>query len=176
MLLAGLMIASTLMQAHGQQTAGQAAKNAAENNAAMARYEAEYQTKKGKIEADAIERKGNQMMGQQKLLFANSGVDVSSGSALDSLKQMAYNVNYDMQNKLFGADMESAISMNKANSAEYSGSMAKYSANIGTTATLLGGAASVYGAYKEYDASKSVSKGASNSGAASVYDASNKPQ
>lgn len=86
-----LMVASAVVGAAGSISSGMAAKNAADyqaqvasNNATVAAQNAEYALKAGSAQAENQSRKGAANLGRIKTAIAAGGVDVNSGSALDT--------------------------------------------------------------------------------------------
>lgn len=86
-----LMVASAAVAAVGAVSSGIASKNAADyqaqvanNNAIVAQQNAEYALKAGSAQAENQSRKGAANLGRIKTAIAAGGVDVNSGSALDT--------------------------------------------------------------------------------------------
>jgi hypothetical protein len=83
-------IAGTVISAYGQYRQGQAYASAAEYNAQMARYEADYQLEKSKREEEEHRQKVRKLIGQQTVKGAAAGA-TGTGSdfsiLLDTLTQ-----------------------------------------------------------------------------------------
>ena len=89
-------VASTAIAGYGQYQAGQAAKQAGEYNAAVARNnqiiaerQAEDAIKRGDIAADEQRRKTARIGAAQRVGFGSSGLAIDSGSSLDILGDTA---------------------------------------------------------------------------------------
>lgn len=85
-----LLIASTAVAVVGALESGAAAKNAADyqsavanNNAQIAKQNADYALQAGQVSAENQSRKGAAQIGHIKTAQAASGVNVNSGSALE---------------------------------------------------------------------------------------------
>lgn len=158
---AALQAAGTAASVMGQIQQGNAAKAAAEyqaqvarNNAIAAQQKADYALKVGQQKAAQESQKGAQQLARIKVAQAASGLDISSGSALDVQQSQreinvldAETVMHNAQLEAYGYRSQAQNFRSQADLSELEGRSAVKSSQIGAGGTLLsgiGGAASTW--------------------------------
>lgn len=101
---AATTVAGTVVSANAQASAGEAQAKGSEfqarqdaRNAELAERAATETEARGGREANQVRAAGRRMQGAQRVAYATSGVDVSSGSALDALADTAMMAELDAQ-------------------------------------------------------------------------------
>jgi hypothetical protein len=149
----GIMAASVAVSTYAAYKGQQAQNDAADYNAKMQNYNASVAQaqatsakEKGKAEEAVIRRQGDQIKGAQRSAFAAAGVEVDSGSALDTLQETTGNVELDaLQTRKNAADQAWAYGVDATN---YQGQatlskMSKRSPGMAAGTTLLTGASNM---------------------------------
>lgn len=149
-------IGGTIMGAMGQIQHGQAAKSAAEYNAAVARNnqviaerQAQDALKRGEIAESEQRRKNQAILGSQKAAMGANGLEIGSGSNLDILGDTAQfgeldalTIKSNAQREAYGYRVQGMNFGAEAGLADFRASQAMPSALIGAGGTLLSGVGS----------------------------------
>lgn len=152
MVMAGVMLAGTLVSAYGQMQQAKAANAQAEyqskvaaNNAATAEMEAQYAEQQGQRNAEAQRRKTAVMVGAQRARMGASGAVVDTGSFLDLTLDTVKSGELDAMALLNEGKMEAWRARVQGTNYRAQGklySMSKTNPYIGAAGTLLQGAGS----------------------------------
>jgi hypothetical protein len=154
---ANIALASTAFQMYGQYQQGKSQQaqynyqaQVDANNAQIVEWQAQDAIKRGDIEEQQHRLKVAQLAGRQRSALAASGVDVSSGSALDVLGDTAELGELDALTIRSNAAREAYNYRVQASNAQAASSLnalsaknAKTSSYIGATSSLLSGANSM---------------------------------
>ena len=155
--------AAEAARAQAQYTANVNTYNAdvAEQNAADVRKKAAYDAA---LQRDKLKR----AVGAQRLDYAAAGVELSSGSPLETMLQQVRDSELDIQATIYNGELEATEYERKAKLLRYSGQNAlttgyatasnydsaadstRTAGTIGAGATILTGASNTYGAYYGY--------------------------
>ena len=172
-------VGASALSAYGQIQAGQAAKQAGDYNAAIARNnqiiaerQAEDAVKRGDIAADEQRRKTARVLGAQKAAIGASGVALDSGTPMDifgdtaafgeldalTIKSNAARDAYGYQVQGMNFEAEGAMARTR-------GTNAQRASYIQAGSTLLGGAAQGGDMYMRYTRPSTASQVASSASA-----------
>lgn len=141
-----LLIAGTAMQAIGAIQQGNAAKSAADYNAAIAEQNATVERQQAGAREDAKRREVRQILGQQRAAFAQSGGGMG-GSAADVMHQSSVNGELDALTLRYEGDLRARGLEAGATQERFAGKQAQTQGYMQAVGTILGGA-SRYGEYK----------------------------
>jgi hypothetical protein len=158
--------ASTYVSIQGQQQAGHAAKaqadyqaGVARNNAILAQRAATDARQRGDVAADQSAQRTQALIGKQRAILAQNGVDVNSGSALDITTDTAgagkldeLTLRSNAERAALGYEAQGSNFNAAAGLDELTGANALSAANTASLGTALSGAGTV--ASKWYDFSK----------------------
>jgi hypothetical protein len=134
-------VGATAAQAYGQYQAGEYQKKVADQNARIAEDEAALALQRGAI-AKGVERmKGAQEIGAARAAQGTSGIDMTSGSALDVISDAAMLNELDAQTIGNNAAREAWGYQVEATNARAAGRLAQTQARFAAASTLIGGAA-----------------------------------
>lgn len=141
----GLGVASAVMSANAQSAAGAASEAQAKRNSLLANISAGEALARGGAAAGRARMAGSQVVGEQRLAYSRSGVDVNSGSAGAMQTQARMFSEMDAQTARLNAAREAWGF--KTQSAEFltQGQMAREQAASGVTGTLLAGGGQLLG-------------------------------
>jgi hypothetical protein len=142
-ILASVAAIGSLTSAAGSISAGMAQANAAKfdqqvdaNNARQAEQAADAQ-------AVVSQQTTDQKLGQQKVAYGASGVDVNTGSPVDVMTSTAAQARLDALNLRYGGRMTARSDLESGQLAAYQGSEAETAGFLGAAGTLLTGAGTV---------------------------------
>lgn len=121
----GALIAGTVISAAGSISSGDAQKQAAQQNAALARMEAEENARRAKRDTDALR-------GRQRLATAFQGT-TSEGSPLLIYEDTAREADIEVRHILAGGSMRAQAYIDAGNAAQTAG-------YFDAASTILGGA------------------------------------
>lgn len=122
----------------GAYQQGQAAKQVGRNNQIMAEYAAQDAQKRGELDAQEIRRKSAQLKGTQRNMMAARGLDLSVGTAADTLEQTDFFAEADANTARYNAGREAWSMRQQGRMSAYEGRMAARNANLSAFSTLLG--------------------------------------
>mgnify|MGYP006935472949 CR=1 FL=1 len=159
-------IGSSVLGAVGSVMGGFAAKasgdyqaQVARNNAILARQAAEVEDQRGGLEAQAQDQKTKALLAAQQVGFASSGIDITSGSALDAQEGSAklgrldtLNTKYNSDKKVNNLQNQALTFDSEAEVAESKGAYGLLSGFLGAGTSILGGVSSFsdkWAAYKK---------------------------
>jgi len=143
-LTTALMVAGTAIQAVGQIQQGNAAKAAADFNAAVARNQAIGARQKATADAARQERESRLRAGAARAAIGASGV-TGEGSALDILEANAAQEELDRLTILHGGEMQATGFETSAQLEQMRGAQAQKASRFAAGSTLLLGGATAYG-------------------------------
>lgn len=123
---------------------GQAAKNAADYNAAVQRKAAAMETQRGATEAAEHRQKVKQMISRQNAAFGASGVEGSTGSAADVMTETAGMGELDALRIVNNSQRQAWGLESQARIGEYEGKAAYQQGIMKGTTSLLSGASNTY--------------------------------
>lgn len=141
--------------ANAQAASANSAANAAEYNAEVDRQKSAVTLQQGNANEEAQRRSAAIAMGKQTAATAQSGVDLSSGSALDLYKQSATNAELDALNIRYGSQLQAGGFQQQATLDTMSAQQSRNNASAATTAGYLNAGASALSAYGTYTTQKS---------------------
>lgn len=161
------------ISAFGAYRQGQAASQAADynaqlarNKAVLARQNAEWESAAGtqKIEQKQMDTRAN--LGQIKANQASAGIDVNRGSAVDTTagvvaagQQDVTTLRTNAIRKAYGYQLDADADESRASLMQVEGKNAKTASKLQATADLLGGLGSAGGAYAKYKSRSSLDGG-----------------
>lgn len=134
-----LMLGGTAISAVGQIAQGNAAKKTAEANAQLALQEGESRREAHKYEGMKLSRERAELISQQKALYGASGVDISSGTPLDTMAKTAMEYERDIGMTGLAGDKAMLKAQNEAEIYKWQGKQAKTAGWFGAGSTLLSG-------------------------------------
>lgn len=145
--IAVLTIAAATASAYSQYQQGEYQKEVADQNARIAEDEASLALQRGAI-AKGVERmKGAQEIGAARAAQGTSGVELTSGSALDVISDAAMLNELDAQTIGNNAAREAWGYRVQATNDRAQGRLAQAAGRYGAAATLIGGAAQAGSGY-----------------------------
>jgi hypothetical protein len=148
-IMVGMAVLGTVMSAQAQREQGEAAKDAADYNAGIARRNAQISLDQADRDAEAQGRDARRQLGAMRAGYGAAGITME-GSPLDVLEDTATTAELDRQNILYRGRIRALGFEDEAGLYEMSGENAASSGNSRATATLIGGlgnaASSAYGA------------------------------
>jgi len=136
-----LLAASTAMGVGGSLIQGQQQAQAAEYNAAVARQQAEAARVAGELEAERIRIAGEKLTGQQKAMYAKSGVTFA-GSPMEVMIDSATQNEMDALMTEYNYAIQASQAESEAALAEWRAKTAVTSSYMRAGTTLLQGASS----------------------------------
>lgn len=148
--------ASTGLSVYSAQQQGQAQKQAAEYQAAVAANNAQMVEKQGEQAAQAKMRENAMRLGAQRVTFAANGVDPNSGSALRVQEDSAVQGGLEAANIQYGALVRGMGLMNEAQMARAAGKQAAYAGNMAAAGNLLSGASQVAGRWNSFNEARAA--------------------
>lgn len=170
---AALLIASTFMQAranrestNAQYQSGMYNANLAEQNAALADWQALDTMKQAAVNVENQRRYGKQMIGESRAAMGASGFKVDSGTNAILQDQQNRDLEYDLQTILNNADKQRWSYEQQADAYRTEAGMQRSAAKNALSsgkwalgATVLGGLANLYGMYGGLGGSGGVNTG-----------------
>lgn len=144
-----LIIAGTAMQAIGAIQQGNAARGAANYNAAMLDQNAATERQQAGAREDAQRRRAAQVLGSQRAAFAQSGGGMG-GSAADVMQQSAINAELDALTLRYEGDLRARGMESQAVGERFAGKQAQRQGYMQAVGSILGGV----GQYQSYQADK----------------------
>ncbi len=148
-IMVGMSVLGTVMSAQAQKKEGEAAKEAAQYNAAISRRNAQISLDQAEMDAGSQSRDARRQMGAMRAGYGASGVTME-GSPLDVLEATAIAAEHDRQNILYKGRIRALGFEDEAGLYDMAGENAEERGNSKSTATLMGGlgsaATSAYGA------------------------------
>lgn len=161
--LTALAIASTAMSAGNAVLAGRNARrqgraeNAlADQNAGFLDAQAADALARGAIDESRLRTDTSRLGGAQRAALAAQGIDLTDGSAADIQDETqlmgeldALTVRNNARREAWGYRVEAWDMRQRGRAADAAGRAGQSSASLQAGATLLGGAANIYGAYKQ---------------------------
>jgi hypothetical protein len=129
-----------IAQGQAQAQNYQAQQKAAEYNATIQRQQAEVVAQQANQQQESELRQGAQIQGEQIAGLAQNGVDVSTGSPLDVLKQDQANLHLQVANTGYQGYLNQRGFNLQAEQTDYQGKVAGYNAGQAGAAGLFGGA------------------------------------
>ncbi len=164
--------AAAVVGAVGSLMKGQSESDALDYQAKIQANNAEMARRKATMDADRQQMIAGQKIGGITADYAASGVDVhTSGSVLSILGASASNSELDRQNILHGGDIRAINYENQSSLDRVAGGNALTGSYYGAAASLIGGAAKMYGNYSGGSSPDSEYLGQSDSDAVSGYGA-----
>ena len=137
---AGVTAAGAMMQSQQQQSQLQM-------QADMHKRQAFLERESGAHEAELANRQGDRVAGAQRAGLAASGLDLGSGSALDSQVDSAIEVQRDVDAIRWNAQIKADNEKYKAKEAKYNAGQVKKAGYLEALAPLINGAAKLQGAF-----------------------------
>lgn len=147
-------MAGAITSANAQAASQQSAANAADYNAEVARQKASVAFQQGNANEEAQRRQAAMVMGKQAAATAQSGVDLSSGSALDLYKQSATNAELDALNIRYGAQLQAQGFQQQGTLDTLSAQQSRSNASSAMTAGYLNAGAAALSSYGSYTSQK----------------------
>ncbi len=126
------------VQAGSQIYSGYKQKEAAEQNAALMREQAEFQRQQAYDQASIVRERGESFIGTQKAGLASAGVKTTTGSPLAVLRESERRLQQDVSRTRQAGDIAYKSGLSQAGTLEQQGKDA-------FTASLIGGATSFAG-------------------------------
>lgn len=157
-----LTLGSTLLGAAGAVQQGNAAAKAAnyqakvgEMNATISERRAKDAMERGEVEEQRQRMEVQKVLGQQKVAYAASGVDLGFGSPLDTIVDTAVmgeldalTIRSNTYREAHDRRVDAANQRAGANISRMEGQAAKTGSYLSAVGTVLGGAGKAYGQYK----------------------------
>jgi hypothetical protein len=143
-IMVGMAVMGSVMSAQAQKKEGEAAKEAAQYNAAISRRNAEISMDQAAMDAEAQGRDARAKAGSMRAAYGASGVTME-GSPLDVLESSAITAEQDRQTILYKGRIKALGFEDEATLYDMSGENAEERGNSRSTATLLGGIGSAAG-------------------------------
>lgn len=147
-------MASTAMQMKAASDQADYTSQVNRNNAKTAEYAAVDAQRRGELEAQAVQRRTSQMVGQQRAGYAAKGLDITEGTPGDVIDQTnffgqadAKTARYNASLDAYGKRVQSQNFSSAANAAQVNGQNAM-------AGSLLSGAASVSDKWYAYGGTK----------------------
>lgn len=145
---AGLMSIGTLIGAYGQFQEGETRSDIARQNKQVALQLAEDARLRGAIEEQRQREISGQVLGTQRARLAGSGVDISSGSALDILMDTAASAELDALAIRANAAREAYGYQVQAENFRQESKLYRRAGRLGAVSTLLSGGGSAFLGYQ----------------------------
>jgi hypothetical protein len=142
-----LAVAGSAMTAISSIKQGQAAKTAAEYNAAVSNNNAMMAEQQAQSQAMVQGRRAMMQSGGLLANMAANGVEVGEGSPLDILSQSAANAEMDRQNIIYNGRVKAMSLRNQAQLDILQGETAQSNGYMSAAGSLLQGGASAAGMY-----------------------------
>jgi len=144
-----VMAVGTGLTALNQYQQGQNQQKVADWNADLQVQNAK--DARAKSEQDAMERlkQAETLKGKQRLAYAAAGVDISSGTPLDTMMQTARDAEMDAINIRKQGELTARNYYSDSEILRYQGKTGAQAATIGAGATILQGAGNAYGSYQK---------------------------
>lgn len=153
-LSAAVGVAGAVTSANAQRASAESAANAADYNAAADNQRATVALQQGNANEEAQRRQASLAMGRQAGATAQSGVDLSSGSALDLYKQSATNAELDALNIRYGSQLQAQGLQSQTVLDSMSAQQSRNNASTAMTAGYLNAGAAALSSYGTYTSQK----------------------
>lgn len=147
---AAMAAAGAIASANAQASSAKSAANAAEYNAEVDRQRATVALQQGNANEESQRRQAAIAMGRQTAATAQSGVDLTSGSALDLYQQSATNAELDALNIRYGAQLQAQGLQQQGTLDTMTAQQQRNNARSATTAGYLNAGASALSSYGTY--------------------------
>lgn len=151
-----LGVAGAITSANAQSANSDAAAAASNYNAAVSREKATVATQQANANEESQRRQAAMALGNQRAATAESGVDLTSGSALDLYKQSATNAELDALNIRYGGQMQALGFKSQASLDTMSAQQSENNASAALTGGYLNAGASALSSYGAYTSQKSM--------------------
>jgi len=135
----GVGLAGTGLSAFGQMRSGQAQKAAYDYNAQVATGEAGTARAVAAREEEVHRAKLQRMLGTQRALYGEGGVDIGSGSPLLTMMSTAEEGEREAEFIKYGGEVSATEKLNEARASRFYGKQARAAGNIGAGSTFLTG-------------------------------------
>lgn len=139
------MAASTGISAYSQYKSGQFAAGVADSNAKLSEASAANAEQRGAAEAGRARMEGSQVISQQKVALASSGVDTSSGSALNLFSDTRALSEQDALTAKSNAAMEAWGHRVQKEESKARAKIERRNSVLGPLSTIIGGAGKIAG-------------------------------
>lgn len=139
-----VMIGIAAVSAIGSLQAGQASKDASEQNAQYAEQNAAISRDKANFDATLQARESGQLLGKARAQIAKSGV-AYSGSPIDVMADSAAQAELDNLAIRYGGELAARGYLNQADISRREGKQAQTASYFGAATSLLKGASAAYG-------------------------------
>lgn len=163
-----LMMVAGATQAVGAIAAGNAQAAQYDAQAAAARYNADIQRQQAEtasaqagMREDLQRKQARQIMGRQVAAGAQSGVNITTGTAADVFRQSLYDAEMDALNIRYEGELNRVGLLNQASLSDWEGQVAKKNAKTAQRAGYLNAAVSLTGAAAGAYGMKGASAGGS---------------
>jgi hypothetical protein len=135
-----LAAASTAVSVYGAVASGEAAKDAADYNAAVERNNALAATQQAEFDAQQIRDKNRRLVAAQRSAFAASGIDPNSGSPLSVYQDTAVSGELEALVAIYTGKTSANAATARATLSKMRGESAQTAGYIGGFSSLLSGA------------------------------------
>lgn len=143
----GVMAVGTGLSAYGKAQSGREARSIGDMNAMIAEYQAEDAITRGQFNEKRQRQTTEKVIGSQRAGFAAGGVDVNSGSALNTQADAAYLGELDALTIRQNAAKEAWGFKVQAAGSRYQGKNAEREGYMGAANTVISGAGSMLLSY-----------------------------
>ena len=139
----GSMVVGTGIKAFGQFQDGQDQRKYYNQQAQLAQYQVDDTLVRGEIDEKKMRRQTERTIGSQRVNLAAQGVDINSGSALDTQADAAYLGELDAKTIQTNAKKEAWGYKVQSNDLKYRGKLAQHKGRTDSIDTILGAASSM---------------------------------
>lgn len=144
-----IQVAAAVVGAIGAIRQGQAARSAADYNAAIAEQNAQAIRQQSEIQTKQIERENFLRLGSIRAAQGKAGGDTGQGSVLDVIGDAAAQGELDKQNSIYRAELQARGYQNTAALDTFSGRSAQTAGFMKAGSELLGGGTNAYVTYNK---------------------------
>lgn len=148
--------------AHAQSASAKYNSQVQQNDAIIAKQNADYAAKEGEINAAAAQQKTRAEVGGLTANEGASGIDINSDSSSDTRasaaevgQQNAINIRADAARKAYGYQTGSQQSTEQSNLDNFESDNASKAGDVSAGSSILGGASKISGQYNDYLKNKS---------------------
>jgi hypothetical protein len=142
-----LSVVSALQQSQTAQDQAKYTSDVNRNNAKMAEYAATDATRRGEINAQAVQRQTSQMAGNQRASYAAKGLDVAEGTTGDVIDQTNFFGQADANTARYNGKLDGWSKGVQAQNFNSAAKAATYNGQQASTGALLSGASAVAGSW-----------------------------
>ena len=153
-IMAGIAAVGAIKSAQAQSASAQSAANAADYNVMADQQRATVALAQGNTNEEAQRRGAALALGRQTAATSQSGVDLSSGSALDLYQQSATTAELDALNIRYGAQLQSQGLQSQSNLDQMTGTQQRSNATSAMTAGYINAGAAALSSYGSYTTNK----------------------